>query len=404
MPTPPTGLARRQEEAAKPPVQGVTCPRCGDVNASHMRFCNNCGYQLQAPQAPQPAQPAGQAAAPQPAPGKGSVCWRCYGVGDPGAEFCKFCGARYADGQQRPAEGARPAEARPVEVRPAEARPVEVRPVEARPVEAVRAVEVRPASERPAPEPGVARPAPQPERRPEPVPPRVDRPAVDRPARGALVSILKDGSDGKRYALQDEQIDIGREEGNIVLSDDPYLSPRHARLRFRGDAVVLRDLESVNGIYLRLRETVDLADGDMLLVGQQVLRFELLSEMELPLGPATQHGVMLFGTPETPRIARLAQYTTEGVCRDVHYLYRDETVIGREQGDIVFTDDPFMSRRHAAIVIDRANRRFALRDLGSSNGTAVRFRGERALRPGDQFRVGRHLFRFEAAAGGGQTT
>ncbi|MEQ9647135.1 MAG: FHA domain-containing protein, partial [Sandaracinaceae bacterium] len=115
-----------------------------------------------------------------------------------------------------------------------------------------------------------------------------------------------------------------------------------------------------------------------------------------PLGPATQHGVMVFGTPEVQRIARLVQYTTEGVGRDVHYLYRDETVVGREQGDLVFTDDPFMSRRHAAITVDRASRRFVLRDLGSSNGTAVRFRGERALRPGDQFRVGRHLFRFES--------
>ena len=138
----------------------------------------------------------------------------------------------------------------------------------------------------------------------------------------------------------------------------------------------------------------------MLLLGQQVLRFELLTEAELPLGPAMQHGVMVFGTPEVQRIARLVQYTTEGVGRDVHYLYRDETVIGREQGDLVFTDDPFMSRRHAAITIDRASRRFVLRDLGSSNGTAIRFRGERVLRPGDQFRVGRHLFRFEAGSGG----
>lgn len=94
-------------------------------------------------------------------------------------------------------------------------------------------------------------------------------------------------------------------------------------------------------------------------------------------------------------MARLIQYTTEGVGRDVHYLYRDETVVGREQGDIVCTDDPFMSRRHAAITLDRSNRRFVLRDLGSSNGTAIRIRGERSLRPGDQFRVGRHLFRYD---------
>ncbi len=88
---------------------------------------------------------------------------------------------------------------------------------------------------------------------------------------------------------------------------------------------------------------------------------------------------------------------TEGVARDFHYLYRDETVVGREQGDIVCTDDPFMSRRHASITFDRTSRRFGLKDLGSSNGTAIRVRGERALKAGDQFRVGRHLFRYDRA-------
>jgi len=216
-----------------------------------------------------------------------------------------------------------------------------------------------------------------------------------------LTAILKDGSDGRAYPIYAEQADIGRSEGDVILGDDPYLSPRHARLRRRGDAWLLRDLESVNGIYMRLREPVDLAHGDMVLLGQQVLRFELLDEGEMPLGPATQHGVLVFGTPEVPRMARLTQYTTEGVGRDVHYVYRDETVLGRENGDIVFTDDPFLSRRHAAITADRVSRRFVLRDLGSSNGTALRFHGERVLAPGDQFRVGRHLFRFDVAQGAG---
>ncbi|MEM9189588.1 MAG: FHA domain-containing protein [Myxococcota bacterium] len=216
-----------------------------------------------------------------------------------------------------------------------------------------------------------------------------------------LVAILKDGSDGRAYPLYNDVTDIGRTEGDVTLSDDPYLSPRHARISRRGSTWLLRDLDSVNGVYSRIREPVDLGDGDLLLIGQQVLRFETLSDGELPLGPASIRGVLTFGTPEVPRIARLVQYTTEGVGRDVHYLYRDETVIGRETGDIVFTDDPFLSRRHAAITVDRAARRFVLRDLGSSNGTAIRFRGERTLGEGDQFRIGRHLFRFDLKGAAG---
>lgn len=213
------------------------------------------------------------------------------------------------------------------------------------------------------------------------------------PAR--LVTILKDGSDGSAFMLSQKQCDIGRTEGDLVFADDPYLSARHARLIAKGDRWVLRDLGSVNGVFVRLREDVELVDGDVVLIGQQVLRFEVLEEPELSLGPAMQHGVMVFGTPEAPRFGRLVQYTTEGVGRDVFYLYRDETILGRENGDIVFTDDPFLSRKHASIAMDRATKRFTLRDHGSSNGTALRVRGETELRHGMHFRVGRHLFRFD---------
>jgi pSer/pThr/pTyr-binding forkhead associated (FHA) protein len=227
-------------------------------------------------------------------------------------------------------------------------------------------------------------------------------PATSRSPTPRLVTLLKDGSEGRSIPLAEKDADIGGSEGDITFPDDPYISPRHARVMCRTGTYSVRDLDSVNGVYVRLRDAVELKDRDMLLVGQQVLRFEVLADGEQPLGPAFQQGVMVFGTPEVARFARLVQYTTEGVTRDVHYLFRDETVIGRENGDIVFTDDPFLSRRHAAIRVDHAGRRFVLNDLGSSNGTALRIRGEHVLKDADQFRIGRHLFRFEAGVAGGR--
>ncbi len=215
-----------------------------------------------------------------------------------------------------------------------------------------------------------------------------------------IVTILKDGSEGPVYRLTNAATDIGRHEGNITLPDDPYLSARHARIQRRNERHYLRDLGSVNGIFQRIREPVELHHGDVVLVGQQVLRVEVLSDGEVSLGPVMHYGVMLFGTPEQPRLARLVQLTSEGVPRDVYHLYRDETVIGRESGDVVFTDDVFLSRRHAAFRLDRAQRRVVVRDLGSSNGTLVLFRGERELLDGDIFRIGHHLFRFDAAPRG----
>ena len=85
----------------------------------------------------------------------------------------------------------------------------------------------------------------------------------------------------------------------------------------------------------------------------------------------------------------------EGVTRDVYSLYRDETILGRESGDIVFTSDAFMSRQHAAITRDSYDGSVSVRDLGSSNGTYLAIRGEVALEHGDHLRIGQHLFRLE---------
>jgi pSer/pThr/pTyr-binding forkhead associated (FHA) protein len=154
-------------------------------------------------------------------------------------------------------------------------------------------------------------------------------------------------------------------------------------------------------VFLRLRSPKPLVDSDLLLVGLQVLRFEAVTSAEQGLGPATQHGTLLFGSPVLPAHARLCQRTVEGVTRNVYYLHRDETTIGRESGDVVFTDDPFLSRRHLVVRRDASTGAFTVEDLGSSNGTYLAIHGEAPLEPGDHLRVGQHLFRFDLAGAGG---
>jgi pSer/pThr/pTyr-binding forkhead associated (FHA) protein len=241
------------------------------------------------------------------------------------------------------------------------------------------------------------------------------------------VVIAKSGADGPSYPFGDV-LDVGRVEGNVIVSEDPYLSPRHVRLLWDNGKLLLRDLGSTNGVYLRLapwRDTtprrssdspevvVPLVDQDLILVGQQVLRFDILREGDSGFGPAQEHGTLLFGSPAATRYARLCQRTVEGIARDVYYVRKVETVLGRESGDVVFTEDPFLSRRHAAIrLLSRDGSpagaarpsndvRFALVDLGSSNGTFLRIRNDVELAPGDHFRAGQQLFRvdFDGARG-----
>jgi hypothetical protein len=212
----------------------------------------------------------------------------------------------------------------------------------------------------------------------------------------------------------------------VLVSDDRYVSPRHARFVSRQGSFYVRDLGSTNGIYMRIpfaREQRDMAariaqskdgaaaavaveqpilDQDLFLVGQQVLKFEVVKHAEDGFGVASENGTLVFGTPSAPRYARLTQRTVEGVSRDVYHVLKTETIIGREVGDVVFTDDPFLSRRHAAIVVHGTTsgskgqpRRFSLMDLGSSNGTFMQLREEVRLKNGDHLRVGQQLFRFD---------
>jgi pSer/pThr/pTyr-binding forkhead associated (FHA) protein len=359
-PAPP--LQFGQPDAAVPAVTALMpaalapaekrCVRCGTGNPHAGRFCANCG-------SPLPGD------APQPPPTI-AACPRCRGSNAAHMAFCQFCGAKLGEGAPALSAALLPAGGG---VAPALGSGAAALGPAATGGPYGAGTSFQFGSEK-----------------------RIEE-------RAKLVVIGQDGKPGRQYEIEGEQTDIGREEGSILLVNDPYVSPRHARLQFREGRFFIRDLESVNGVYVRLRAPERLQHADLVLVGLEVLRFEVVSDAERGLGPAAERGTQVFGSPAAPRYARLCQRTVEGVTRDVYYPTREETVIGREVGDVVFTTDPFMSRRHAAIVRDPATNTFSLKDLGSSNGTYLAIRGERELVAGDHVRIGQHLFRLDFGAG-----
>lgn len=209
-----------------------------------------------------------------------------------------------------------------------------------------------------------------------------------------LIVIAQDGTPGRAYPVRDGRIDIGREEGDVILQNDAYACPRHARVYWRNGHFWVQDLGSVNGVYARLNAPERLSNGDMVLIGLEVFRFELVSPHETAREPAFERGTRLFGSPALPRYARLVQRTGEGVSSNVLYLSKTQSTLGRESGDFVFTDDAFMSRQHATFTRQQDGT-FLLTDLGSSNGTFVAIRDERVLPDGGHVRIGQHLFRLK---------
>ncbi len=366
-PTPPIGIPQPPVVAAPAPVpaEGTKCARCGAQNAPGMRFCITCGSPLEKPAAPVPVvAPAPVVPAAQTVTAiETRTCNRCQGASDKNAQFCRFCGA-------------------PLNETSASNMPIPLsmqRPT--MPSQQPSQPNLGATLVTPAPVEAAPKPAGQPE--------------------GRLVVVHKDGGEGQSFPLQD-QLDIGREAGECVFADDRYMATRHARLTRRDGSLFIRDLGTPNGVYMRLRKDESngslLEDQDLILLGQQVLRFEIVKDAEAGFGAASEQGTLVFGTPAAPRYARLSQRTTEGVSCDVFHVRKTETVFGRESGDVVFPDDPFMSRRHASVrMSDGAAKTFRLADLGSSNGTFVRIRGEVQLKHGDEVRVGQQLLRVVLA-------
>jgi membrane protease subunit (stomatin/prohibitin family) len=92
----------------------------------------------------------------------------------------------------------------------------------------------------------------------------------------------------------------------------------------------------------------------------------------------------------TPKLRLIQEGGGDG---EIYKLETEETVIGRNSGDIRFPHDGYMSGRHARII--RRGERFVLVDENSRNGTFKRIDGEVELKAGDIILIGKQLFRFE---------
>lgn len=210
-----------------------------------------------------------------------------------------------------------------------------------------------------------------------------------------LVLVGRDGEEGQAFPFTGSTITIGRQHGEIAFAEDPFMSPQHARVERSGELFTLVDLGSTNGIYLRTRGNASVYPGDLFMVGHQVLRLENISEPVAEQQPAPD-GTRLFGTPLKPAWGRLGLIGRGGITGDTFYLRGAKVIFGREQGDILFPRDPFVSREHAQLRLELHGAQMSvfLEDLGSANGTYIRIRGSAEVRSGDTFRVGDQILRL----------
>ena len=208
-----------------------------------------------------------------------------------------------------------------------------------------------------------------------------------------LVVVAEDGTKGNRYALVGEETTIGRAGADIVFADDTYLSPMHALLVWKDGQLLVRDLGSRNGTWMFLEGPHKLVDGDLMLIGSQLLRFRRLGYPG-PHPPEADATRRMGSIVPSADIACLTQLRADGSVRDIFHLSPGRDVaLGRDKGEWVFPYDPSMSGSHATVKSEDAD--FVLADAGSRNGVAVAVRGDQTLVKGSRILVADKLLMVE---------
>ncbi len=207
-----------------------------------------------------------------------------------------------------------------------------------------------------------------------------------------------DGTFGKTVSVTKETL-IGRENCDLSYPQDTLLSPRHASVGVREGKLVLKDLNSQNGSFVRQRQDTELTPGDVFLIGRELFRFTT-QNLDESLNRQSAGGTAMWTVPRLqkgPLTAKLEHIKLNGEVVAEFKLDKPEITLGRTTGDLVFKDDPYMSGTHARIIAQPG--RFLLLDLRSRNGVYRRVRGETELADGDEFFMGEQLFHVDVKTG-----
>ncbi len=199
--------------------------------------------------------------------------------------------------------------------------------------------------------------------------------------------------EGTAFDLPEGRVHIGR-TGELAMSADSLMAPRHAAIERFGEQVKIDDIAGPGGCFLRIREPTTVLSGEVIFAGEQYLLVR--SGQDIPTDPASAYAPPeTFGTPlPAPRL-HVTQLLAGGLPGRVVSTDRDQLTIGREGCDLSFPQDRFLSGRHLRIDL-LTDGGLKLTDVGSLNGTFVRItQAPLALNRGDEILVGSTLLRLE---------
>jgi pSer/pThr/pTyr-binding forkhead associated (FHA) protein len=90
-----------------------------------------------------------------------------------------------------------------------------------------------------------------------------------------VIQTLERGAPGMAVCARGRALQIGREGGDLNFPSDLYMSAAHCKIEDNGAKLVLTDLSSRNGTYIKIHNERELAHGDYVFIGRKLLRVEV---------------------------------------------------------------------------------------------------------------------------------
>ena len=176
--------------------------------------------------------------------------------------------------------------------------------------------------------------------------------------------------------LSRDAYDVGRAEENAIRLTERNVSRRHARLERRAaadgaEAYRLEDLASLTGVYVngvRLEEAVELAHGDLVVIGDYRIAVE--NEAAGPVAHETTNPELKVTRREQQADPYRLLVVSGPDAGKVFPLGAGRTILGRAEDATIQLAHPSVSRHHAEVLV-LPDGRLELVDSGSSNGLVL---------------------------------
>lgn len=215
--------------------------------------------------------------------------------------------------------------------------------------------------------------------------------SIDSQLIGRLMIIEPSGKEGRSFNLVQGENLCGRTSDPVLL-DDNFVSPKHCSFSFENDQMTLKDLGSLNGVFIKVKGEIELKSGLLVRVGQQLMKFLAFDDFEVDGEMTSGDDTTFLASPVGDIWGKLVHITKEGRVIANYTMQKAVYTIGRDTGDIIFSQDGFVSGAHARISLKDG--KYFLADLGSSNGTFMQVQ-DYTLNAKDMVLVGKKLMRYE---------